>query len=222
MTSPTAARPAWVVRTLVVAIFAVAVFAVRAFGQVRGQPPFPTQPVPLPTASAATEAPARVDYGLTLTATGVGPHQFGTAGNAVLESLIQTLGPPTEDAPEECDSGQEPRLVRWADLSIRIESGQLWRSSKASTTRPGRRRSPSRRRRDLRRAIRRPDCSNCTSRRLSGRFQDRRRRSRRSCSSRSRPPGPNHSSLSSRGRQTPALSSPSRPGASVSDPPYTR
>ena len=120
MTSSTPVRPAWVV-----AIFSVVVFAVRAIGQDRGQPPFQTQAVPLPTVSATTEAPARADYGLNLTAAGLGPHQFGTAGNAVLESLAQTLGPPTEDAVEECDSGQEPRLVRWADLSIRIESGQF-------------------------------------------------------------------------------------------------
>ena len=125
MTSSTPVRPAWVAPTLVVAIFAVVVFAVRAIGQDRGQPPFRTQAVPLPTVSATTEAPARADYGLNLTAAGLGPHQFGTAGNAVLELLAQTLGPPTEDAPEECDSGQEPRLVRWADLSIRIESGQF-------------------------------------------------------------------------------------------------
>jgi hypothetical protein len=125
MTSPTNMRPAWVVPTLAVAVFAVVVFIVRVVGQEDEQPAFPTHRVPQPTASATDDSPSRPDQGLALTPTGLGPHRFGDAGPDILRALTEVLGPPTEDAPEECGPGQQTRWVRWADLSIRLHDGRF-------------------------------------------------------------------------------------------------
>lgn len=80
-------RPAWVVPTLAVAVFAVVVFIVRVVGQEDEQPAFPTHRVPQPTASATDDIPSRPDQGLALTPTGLGPHRFGDAGPDILRAL---------------------------------------------------------------------------------------------------------------------------------------
>jgi hypothetical protein len=125
MTPPTTMRPAWVVPTILVALFAVAVFFVRVVGQDVAQTAFPTQRVPEPSASAPVTAQGRPDHGLALSATGVGPHRFGDPGAAVLEAMTEVLGPPTDDSLEECGPGQQTRWVRWADLSIRLHDDQF-------------------------------------------------------------------------------------------------
>jgi hypothetical protein len=125
MTPPTPMRPAWVVPTILVALFAVAVFVVRVVGQDVEQTAFPTRRVPEPSASAPATTESRPDYGLALSAAGVGPHRFGDPDAAVLEAMTDVLGPPTEDALEECGPGQQTRWVRWADLSIRLDDGQF-------------------------------------------------------------------------------------------------
>jgi hypothetical protein len=124
MMSTRSGRPAWVVPTLLVAAFAVAYLIVRMADIDRGQLPFATQRVPAPTASPAAETPVRTDYGLTLTATGLGPHRFGDGDEAVVDALTALLGTPTADEPEEC-AGASARWVRWADLSIRLASGRF-------------------------------------------------------------------------------------------------
>ena len=120
-----AGRPAWVIPTLLVAAFAVVYLIVKVAGQDGGQPPFAAQPVPAPTASPMAGASTRTNYGLALTATGLGPHRFGDAEGTVVEALTTVLGTPTEDAPEECAAGQPARWVRWADLGIRLDSGRF-------------------------------------------------------------------------------------------------
>jgi hypothetical protein len=124
MMSTAARRPAWVAPTVLVAVFAVVYPAVRVAVQDSEQPPFPTQRVPAPSTSP-TSTPIRADDGLELTASGLGPHHFGDAEGTVVEALTAVLGTPTEDAPEECAAGQPARWVRWADLSIRIDSGRF-------------------------------------------------------------------------------------------------
>ena len=123
--STAARRPAWVVPTLLVALFAVVYLFVQVATGDREQPSFPTRPVAAPTASATSGTPIRPDYGLALTATGLGPHRFGDPEATVVEALIAVLGTPTEDAPEEFAAGQPARWVRWADLSIRLDSGRF-------------------------------------------------------------------------------------------------
>lgn len=123
--SPTATRPAWVLPSLLVATFAVIYIVVRLLGADSERSSFPTQSVPAPTASAVSGTPIRPEYGLVLTATGVGPHRFGDAEGPVVEALTAVLGIPTEDAPDECTSGQPARWVRWADLSIRLQAGRF-------------------------------------------------------------------------------------------------
>jgi hypothetical protein len=120
----TAGRPAWVIPTLVVAVFAVVYLTVRVADMDRGQPPFATQRVPAPAASTAAETPIRPDHGLTLSATGLGPHRFGDAEDTVVDALTALLGTPTADEPEEC-AGQPARWVRWADLGLRLASGRF-------------------------------------------------------------------------------------------------
>jgi hypothetical protein len=123
MSTP-AGRPAWVVPTLLVAVFAVIYLIVRVADMDRGQLPFATQRVPAPTASTAAQAPARPEHGLTLTPTGLGPHRFGDADATVLDALTALLGTPTADETEEC-AGRPARWVRWADLGIRLASGRF-------------------------------------------------------------------------------------------------
>jgi hypothetical protein len=117
-------RPAWVVPTLLVAVFAAVYLIVRVADMDRGQPPFATRPVPAPTSSPAAETPVRPDYGLTLTPTGLRPHLFGAAEGTVVEELTALLGTPTADETEEC-AGRPARWVRWADLGIRLASGRF-------------------------------------------------------------------------------------------------
>ncbi len=117
-------RPAWVVPTLLVAVTAVVYVIVRVADMDRGQPPFATQRVPAPAASTAAETPIRPDNGLTLSATGLGPHRFGDAEDTVVDVLTALLGTPTADEPEECAS-EPARWVRWADLGIRLASGRF-------------------------------------------------------------------------------------------------
>jgi hypothetical protein len=63
--------------------------------------------------------------GLVLAPDGVGPHRLGDPEADVLDGLSEALGPPTEDALEECGSGPPTRWVRWADFSIRLDSGRF-------------------------------------------------------------------------------------------------
>jgi hypothetical protein len=39
--------------------------------------------------------------------------------------MTDVLGPPVEDAMEECGPSEETRWVRWADLSIRLHAGRF-------------------------------------------------------------------------------------------------
>jgi hypothetical protein len=110
--------------TLLVAVFAVVYLIVRVAEMDRGQPPFATQRVLAPAASTAAETPIRPENGLTLSATGLGPHRFGAAEDTVVDALTALLGTPTADEPEEC-AGQPARWVRWADLGLRLASGRF-------------------------------------------------------------------------------------------------
>ena len=121
----TTMRPAWVVPTILVGLFAIGVFLVRVAGQDVEHTAFPTQGVPEPSASVPATTPGRTDHGLALSATGVGPHRFGDPDAAVLAAMSEVLGPPTDDAIEECGPDQQTRWVRWADLSIRLHDGQF-------------------------------------------------------------------------------------------------
>jgi hypothetical protein len=124
MTSSRDGRPAWVVPSLLVAAFTVVYFVVRVIGD-SGQPAFPTQQVSEPSTSALSSKATPQTDELGLTGDGIGPHRLGDDAPAVLEALTDVLGPPTEDALEECAPGLQTRWVRWADLSIRLHSGQF-------------------------------------------------------------------------------------------------
>jgi hypothetical protein len=125
MTSPRTNRPGWVVPSLLVAAFTVVCLIGRVLGDDTGQPAFPTQQVPEPSMSASSSQETQQTNELVLTADGIGPHRLGDAAPAVLEALTDVLGPPTEDASEECAPGLLTRWVRWADLSIRLHDGQF-------------------------------------------------------------------------------------------------
>ena len=122
--STSAGRQAWVVPTLLVAVFAMVYLIVRVADMDRGQLPFATQRVPAPTAATAADTQIPTDYGLTLSATGLGPHRFGDTEATVVDPLTALLGTPTADEPEEC-AGQPARWVRWADLGIRLAAGRF-------------------------------------------------------------------------------------------------
>jgi hypothetical protein len=126
MTSSPARRPAWVVPSLLVAVFTVVYLVLRVvLGDDTGPSAFPTQHVPEPTTSALSSKETPQTDELGLTGDGIGPHRLGDDAPAVLEALTDVLGPPTEDASEECAPGLQTRWVRWADLSIRLHSGQF-------------------------------------------------------------------------------------------------
>ena len=123
--SPSSTRPAWVLPTLVVAVFAVAYFTVRLVILDSEQPAFPTEEVAAPSTAASSDILTPPPHGLTLTATGLGPHRFGNAEASVVDALTAVLGTPTEDMEEECPGARQARLIRWADLSVRFDSGEF-------------------------------------------------------------------------------------------------
>jgi hypothetical protein len=118
-------RPAWAVPTLVVAVIAVAYFAVRLAMLDSEQPAFPTEPVAAPSTAPGSDIPTPADHRLTLSATGLGQHRFGDAEAPVVDALTAVLGTPTEDAEEECAGADQARLIRWADLTVRFDSGEF-------------------------------------------------------------------------------------------------
>lgn len=106
MTSSPTSRPAWVIPSLLVAVFTVVYLVLRVvLGDDTGQSAFPTQQVPEPSTSALSSKATPQTDELGLTGDGIGPHRLGDDAPAVLEALTDVLGPPTEDASEECAPG---------------------------------------------------------------------------------------------------------------------
>lgn len=156
MTSSPTSRPAWVIPSLLVAVFTVVYLVLRVvLGDDTGQSAFPTQQVPEPSTSALSSKATPQTDELGLTGDGIGPHRLGDDAPAVLEALTDVLGPPTEDPHR-----RNARLAcRLGGSGGRISASACtpassWPTSRASTTRPDRDRSPSPRQRDSRLVIR--------------------------------------------------------------------
>lgn len=96
-----------------------------------GQEAFPRHRVPAPTASSTDGAtpsqPTTVRPPLVLEAGGLSVVGFGQSARVALNILTDRLGAPDESAPGRCRQvGTGPsRWVRWADLTVRLESDRF-------------------------------------------------------------------------------------------------
>lgn len=95
------------------------------------QEAFPRHRVPATTApstdGATPSEPTTVRPPLVLESSGLSVVGFGQSARVALNILTDRLGTPDESAPGVCrQAGAGPsRWVRWADLSIRLESGRF-------------------------------------------------------------------------------------------------
>jgi hypothetical protein len=85
----------------------------------------------LPSQSAGSvptllaEPAGTLGAGLVLAADGLGPVSFGDAGDAVVATLTESLGTPTEDELQPCSVYGQVRWVRWGSLTISVQDGRF-------------------------------------------------------------------------------------------------